>query len=108
VRGEYETALTEGLTGTLFAAARHVGGSNSGFGEGEVLPRPAYTLVDASAGVTMSGGLGVDLLVTNLFDAVPVFGQEFTTSPGNTTAISYFSYLVGPPRTIGIRLTQAL
>ncbi|MDD1451369.1 TonB-dependent receptor [Sphingomonas sp. H160509] len=50
VRGEYETALTEGLTGTLFAAARHVGESNSGFGEGEVLPRPAYTLVDASAG----------------------------------------------------------
>ena len=108
VRGEYETALTEGLTGTLFAAARHVGGSNSGFGEGEVLPRPAYTLVDASAGVTMRGGLGVDLFVTNLFDAVPVFGQEFTTSPGNTTATSYFSYLVGPPRTIGIRLTKAL
>ncbi|MGC5797597.1 TonB-dependent receptor [Sphingomonas sp. NFX23] len=108
VRGEYETALTEGLTGTLFAAARHVGGSNSGFGEGEVLPRPAYTLVDASAGVTTHGGLGVDLFVTNLFDAVPVFGQEFTTSPGNTTATSYFSYLVGPPRTVGIRLTQAL
>jgi len=108
VRGEYETALTDGLTGNLFAAARHVGGSNSGFGEGEVLPRPAYTLVDASAGVTMRGGLGVDLFVTNLFDAVPVFGQEFTTSPGNTTATSYFSYLVGPPRTVGIRLTKAL
>ncbi|MGC5796200.1 TonB-dependent receptor [Sphingomonas sp. NFX23] len=108
VRGEYETALTEGLTGNLFAAARHVGGSNSGFGEGEVLPRPAYTLVDASAGVTMRGGVGIDLFVTNLFDAVPVFGQEFTTSPGNTTATSYFSYLVGPPRTIGIRLTKAL
>jgi iron complex outermembrane receptor protein len=108
VRGEYETALTEGLTGTFFAAARHVGGSNSGFGEGEVLPRPAYTLVDASAGVTMRGGLGVDLFITNLFDAVPVFGQEFTTSPGNTTANSYFSYLVGPPRTVGIRLTRAL
>ncbi|MEG3162358.1 TonB-dependent receptor [Sphingomonas sp. LB2R24] len=108
VRGEYETALTHELTGTLFAAARHVGGSDSGFGEGEVLPRPAYTLVDASAGVTMNGGLGVDLFVTNLFDAVPVFGQEFTTSPGNTTATSYFSYLVGPPRTVGIRLTKAL
>jgi iron complex outermembrane receptor protein len=108
VRGEYETALTEGLTGTIFAAARHVGGSNSGFGEGEVLPRPAYTLIDASAGVTMRGGLGVDLFITNLFDAVPVFGQEFTTSPGNTTANSYFSYLVGPPRTVGIRLTRAL
>ena len=108
VRGEYEAALTDALTGTLSAAARHVGGSNSGFGEGEVLPRPAYTLVDASAGVTMRGGLGVDLFVTNLFDAVPVFGQEFTTSPGNTTATSYFSYLVGPPRTVGIRLTTAL
>jgi iron complex outermembrane receptor protein len=56
----------------------------------------------------MRGGLGVDLFVTNLFDAVPVFGQEFTTSPGNTTANSYFSYLVGPPRTVGIRLTRAL
>ncbi len=108
VRGEYETALTDGLTGNLFAAARHVGGSNSGFGEGEVLPRPAYTLVDASAGVTIRGGVGIDLFVTNLFDAVPVFGQEFTTSPGNTTATSYFSYLVGPPRTVGIRLTKPL
>ena len=108
VRGEYEAALTDGLTGNLFVAARHVGGSNSGFGEGEVLPRPAYTLVDASAGVTMRGGLGVDLFVTNLFDAVPVFGQEFTTSPGNTTATGYFSYLVGPPRTVGVRLTKAL
>ena len=56
----------------------------------------------------MRGGVGVDLFVTNLFDAVPVFGQEFTTSPGNTTATSYFSYLVGPPRTVGIRLTKAL
>ena len=108
VRGEYETALRDGLTGTLFVAARHVGGSDSGFGEGEVLPRQAYTLVDASAGVTMRSGLGIDLFVTNLFDAVPIFGQEFTTSPGNTTATSYFSYLVGPPRTVGIRLTKVL
>jgi len=58
--------------------------------------------------VTVRGGVGIDLFVTNLFDAVPVFGQEFTTSPGNTTATSYFSYLVGPPRTVGIRLTKAL
>ncbi len=108
VRGDYAAALTDALTGTLFVAARRVGGSNSGFGEGEVLPRPAYTLVDASIGVTMRGSLGIDLFVTNLFDAVPVFGQEFTTSPGNTTATTYFSYLVGPPRTVGIRLTKAL
>ncbi|BCA63993.1 hypothetical protein HMP09_3227 [Sphingomonas sp. HMP9] len=108
VRGAYEAALADGLTGTLFAAARRVGASNSGFGEGEVLPRPAYALVDASAGVRMRDGLGIELFVTNLFDAVPVFGQEFTTSPGNTTATSYFSYLVGPPRTVGIRLTKTL
>ena len=108
VRAEYAAALTDGLTGNLFAAAHHVGASNSGFGEGEVLPRAAYTLVDASAGVRMRDGLGIDLFVTNLFDVVPVFGQEFTTSPGNTTATSYFSYLVGPPRTAGIRLTKAL
>ena len=108
VRGNYEAKLTDGLTGSVFVAARHVGASNSGFGEGEVLPRPDYTLVDASAGATMRGGLGIDLFVTNLFDAVPVFGQEFTTSPANTAATSYFSYLVGPPRTVGIRLTKAL
>ncbi|MEH3120366.1 MAG: TonB-dependent receptor [Sphingomonas phyllosphaerae] len=107
-RGTYDVALLHRLRGTVFAAIRHVGASNSGFGEGEVLPRPAYTLVDASAGVRMGGGLAVDLFVTNLFDAVPVFGQEFTTSPGNTTATSYFSYLVGPPRTIGLRLSKAL
>lgn len=107
-RGDYEVALRDGLTGNLFVAVRHVGVTDSGFGEGEVLPRPAYTLVDASVGVRMRGGVGIDLFVTNLFDAVPVFGQEFTTSPGNTTATSYFSYLVGPPRTVGIRLTKAL
>ncbi|MBB5714181.1 TonB-dependent receptor [Sphingomonas aerophila] len=104
-RGSYEFAIGPDLRASLFAAARHVGSSNSGFGEGEVLPRAAYTLVDATAGVRTSNGLGVDFFVTNLFDAVPVFGQEFTTSPGNTTATSYFSYLVGPPRTIGVRLT---
>lgn len=104
-RGSYDLAISKSLRGTLFAAARHVGGSNSGFGEGEVLPRPAYTLVDATAGVRARNGIGIDVFVTNLFDAVPVFGQEFTTSPGNTTATSYFSYLVGPPRTIGMRIS---
>ncbi|WP_081668421.1 TonB-dependent receptor [Sphingomonas phyllosphaerae] len=104
-RGDYDVALSNRWRGTLFAAVRHVGSSNSGFGEGEVLPRPAYTLVDASAGLRNARGVGVDLFVTNLFDVVPLFGQEFTTSPGNTTATSYFSYLVGPPRTIGVRLT---
>jgi len=105
-RTDYDFALRGKLRGNVFVAARHVGGSNSGFGEGEVLPRPAYTLVDGAAGIRMPAGLAVDLFVTNLFDAVPVFGQEFTTSPGNTTATSYFSYLVGPPRTVGIRLSE--
>ena len=107
-RGNYDVALTEDLRGNMFAAVRHVGSTDSGFGEGEVLSRPAYTLVDVSAGMRMRGGLEIDLFVTNLFDVVPVFGQEFTTSPGNTTATSYFSYLVGPPRTVGIRLTKAM
>jgi len=106
-RGTYDVALTDRLRGNLIAGIRHVGLSNSGFGEGEVLPRPAYTLVNASTGVKTADGVGIDLFVTNLFDVVPVFGQEFTTSPGNTTATSYFSYLVGPPRTIGLRLTRA-
>ena len=106
-RATYAAALTKALRADLFAAVRHVGASDSGFGEGEVLPRPAYTLVDASAGVRVRG-VAIDLFVTNLFDVVPVFGQEFTTSPGNTTATSFFSYLVGPPRTVGIRLTKAL
>ncbi len=106
-RGNYDVPLGRGLTGNLFAAARHVGATNSGFGEGEVLPRPAYTLVDATAGIRR-GGIALDLFVTNLFDVVPVYGQEFTTSPGNTTATSYFSYLVGPPRTVGIRVSKAL
>lgn len=105
-RADYDFGLGRSLRGNLFLAARHVGGSNSGFGEGEVLPRPAYSLVDASVGVRMPVGVALDLFVTNLFDAVPVFGQEFTTSPGDTTATSYFSYLVGPPRTAGIRLRK--
>ncbi len=107
-RGDYQVALTRDLAGTLFAAARHVGATDSGFGEGEVLPRAAYTLVDGAAGVRTQGGLGIELFVTNLFDVVPVFGQEFTTSPGNTSATSYFSYLVGPPRTVGLRVTKGL
>lgn len=107
-RADYDFALSRGLRGNLFGAARHVGKSNSGFGEGEVLPRTAYTLVDVSAGVRTARGIAIDLFVTNLFDVVPVFGQEFTTSPGNTSATSYFSYLVGPPRTIGVRLSKAL
>ncbi|MFW2852694.1 TonB-dependent receptor [Sphingomonas sp. TX0543] len=64
VRGSYEAPITDSITGNLFAAARHVGASNSGFGEGEVLPRPAYTLVDATAGVRMRGGVSVELFVT--------------------------------------------
>ena len=104
-RASYDVALSAGLRGNLFAAARHIGRSDSGFGEGEVLPRPAYTLVDATAGVRTESGVGLDLFVTNLFDRVPVYGQEFTSSPGNTTATSYFSYLVGPPRTIGVRVS---
>ncbi|MBW6526397.1 TonB-dependent receptor [Sphingomonas sp. RHCKR7] len=105
-RGSYDVSLPHAWRGSVTAAARHVGRSNSGFGEGEVLPRPAYSLVDVTVGVRSERGIGVDLFVTNLFDVVPIFGQEFTASPGNTSATSYFSYLVGPPRTIGVRLSS--
>ncbi len=106
-RADYNFAISEALRGSLFLAARHVGRSDSGFGEGEVLPRPAYTLVDASAGIRLRSGMTLDLFINNVFDVVPVFGQEFATSPGNTTATSYFTYEVGPPRTVGVRVGKA-
>jgi iron complex outermembrane receptor protein len=106
-QASYAIAVSGSLSGNLLLAARHVGRSDSGFGEGEVLPRPAYTLVDASAGIRTRGGLTVELFVNNIFDVVPVFGQEFATSPGNTTATSFFSYEVGPPRTVGLRVGKA-
>ncbi|MBY9063419.1 TonB-dependent receptor [Sphingomonas yunnanensis] len=41
-------------------------------------------------------------------DAVPVFGQEVTTSSGNTAATSYFSHPVAPPRTAGVRVSVGI
>ncbi|MDI1297340.1 MAG: TonB-dependent receptor [bacterium] len=105
-RADYAFAMTGEVGADLFLAARHVGSSNSGFGEGEVLPRPAYTLVDASAGIRLGSGIAIDVFVNNVFDAVPVYAQEFANSPGNTTATTYFAYLVGPPRTAGIRVSK--
>jgi outer membrane receptor protein involved in Fe transport len=106
-KADYSFPIASDLTGNLFFAARYVGASDSGFGEGEVLRRPGYTLVDMSVGVTTARELSVNFFVNNLTDAIPVYGAEFATSPGNTTATSFFSYHVGPPRTIGVRLSKA-
>jgi outer membrane receptor protein involved in Fe transport len=106
-RADYSVPLTGSLTGNFFFAARHVGGSDSGFGEGEVLQRPAYTLLDLSIGISTAQKLSVDFFINNITDAIPVYGAEFATSPDNTTATSYFSYHVGPPRTIGVRVSKA-
>lgn len=106
-KGDYSFPLTGSLTANLFAAVRHVGGSVSGFGEGEIVQRPAYTLVDLSVGVKTASNISADIFVNNLTDAIPVYGQEFATSPDNTSATSYFSQHVGSPRTIGVRLSTS-
>lgn len=105
-RADYSFPLSDNFDGNLFFAARYVGQTISGFGEGEIVERPAYTLLDMSIGVKTIDNIALDFFVNNITDAIPVYGQEFATSPGNTTATSYFSYHVGPPRTIGVRLSK--
>jgi iron complex outermembrane recepter protein len=106
-RADYSFPVSSSLEGNLFFAARHIGDTISGFGEGEIVKRPAYTLLDLSVGVKTKDDLALDFFINNITDAVPVYGQEFATSPGTTTATSYFAYHVGPPRTIGVRLSKA-
>lgn len=105
-RADYSFPLSDSLEGNLFFAARYVGNAISGFGEGEIVERPAYTLLDMSIGVKTADDISLDFFINNITDEIPVYGQEFATSPGNTTATSFFSYHVGPPRTIGVRLSK--
>lgn len=105
-KADYSFPLSDHLTGNLFLSARHVGNSISGFGEGEIVNRPAYDLLDLSIGIRTADELAVNFYINNITDEIPVYGQEFATSPGNTTATSYFSYHVGPPRTIGVRVSK--
>ena len=86
-------------------SSHHVGDSISAFGEGVPLARPAYSLVDLNLSARKDE-LTVSLYVNNLTDKVPVFGQEFATAPDTTSAQSYFAFLVGPPRTVGLRVTK--
>jgi outer membrane receptor protein involved in Fe transport len=106
-KADYAFPISGTLNADLFFSARHVGASDSGFGEGTLLPRPAYTLLDLSAGLTTASKLTLQLYVNNLTDAIPVYGAEYATSPDTTTATSYFADEVGPPRTIGVRVSKA-
>lgn len=106
-RADYGFPITDSLNANLFFSARHIGGTDSGFGEGEVLHRLAYTLLDMSIGIETASELKIELFINNITDEIPVFGAEFATSPDDTTATSYFSYHVGPPRTVGVRVSKA-
>jgi len=104
-RAEYGFMIGGGWLGDAMVSAHHVGDSISAFGEGEPLPRPAYSLVDLNL-AARKDSLTLSLYVNNLTDKVPVFGQEFATAPDTTSAHSYFAYLVGPPRTVGLRVSK--
>ncbi|MEJ7661840.1 MAG: hypothetical protein WKG07_20800 [Hymenobacter sp.] len=76
MRGEYETAPGEGRPGNAVrrGAPRRRRIQQRGSAKARCC-RVRPTRWSTPAGVTMRPG--VDLFVTNLFDAVPVFGQEF-------------------------------
>ena len=101
---DYEAPLGRDLRLVLHADARRVGSSITGFGEGELIERPAYTLVGASAGVA-DGRFEAALFVRNLTDETPVYAWEFATSPDVGGSPDFLNAVVGEPRTIGIRLT---
>lgn len=102
VRGEYAFPIGQSWDGSVMVSAHYVDDTISGFGEGEVVLRPSYTLVDLRFALERET-LSLVLFADNVTDEIPVYGQEFATSPTNTTATSFFSNLIGPPRTIGLR-----
>ncbi len=104
-RIDYNVPVSAKWEGNFSLSARHVGDSVSAFGEGTPLDRPAYSLVDVNLALK-KGDLAFSLYVNNLTDEVPVYGQEWTNDVTTTSAHSYFSYLVGPPRTIGLRVSK--
>ena len=101
---DYEVPIGDGLGIVLHADGRRVGSSITGFGEGELVRRPAYTLVNASAGLAGSRW-ELSLFVRNLTDATPVYAWEFSTSPAVGGSPDFLNAVVGEPRTIGVRLT---
>jgi outer membrane receptor protein involved in Fe transport len=105
VTAEYGFMMGPAWLGDVMLSSRHVGRSDSGFGEGTLLARPAYTLLDLNLSARKDD-LTISLYVNNLTDKVPVFGQEYATAPDTTSAQSYFAYLVGPPRTMGLKVSK--
>jgi outer membrane receptor protein involved in Fe transport len=103
---EYGFMIGQSWSADVLLSSHHVGDSISAFGEGTPLARPAYTLVDLNLSARRND-LTVSLYVNNLTDEVPVFGQEFATAPETTSAKSYYAYLVGPPRTVGLRVSRS-
>lgn len=77
---DYEVPVGGDLGVVLHADARRVGSSITGFGEGELVERPAYMLVNASAGLAGSRW-ELSVFVQNLTDTTPVYAWKFSTSP---------------------------
>ena len=101
---DYQTPLAGTFGLLLHADGRRVGSSITGFGEGELMERPAYTLLNASIGLT-SSRLDLSLFVQNLTDETPIYAWEFSTSPDVGGSPDFLNAIIGEPRTIGIRLT---
>ena len=62
---------------------------------------PAYTLVSLSAELSWSNGLEVVAYVKNLFDASPKLAIDRERG-----SRARFGYLIGQPRTIGLRCAR--
>ena len=104
---DYDVPIGGDLGVVFHADARRVGSSITGFGEGELVERPAYTLVNASAGLT-GPRWELSLFVQNLTNTTPVYAWEFSTSPAVGGSADFLNAVVGEPRTIGVRLTTRL
>ena len=104
-RANYALAVSQDWEGTLTVSANHVDGTISGFGEGAPLVRPPYTLTNVSFSLQRET-LTLTVFADNVTDTVPVYAQEYATNPATTTATSNFAYVVGQPRTVGLRIRK--
>lgn len=105
LRGEYRFPVGQHWLGNLMLSANYVDDTVTGFGEGEPLPRPAYTILDLMARLEIDS-LSISLFVDNLTDETPIYAKEFANNPFSTNAPSFFAAVVGQPRTIGLRLSK--
>lgn len=105
IRGDYSFPFSQYWDGNVMLSANYVDDTITGFGEGEPEPRPEYTVIDFMGTLTRET-LSVSLFVDNITDETQVYGQEFATSPSNTTATSFFAAHTGQPRTIGVRIRK--